>query len=173
MTDYKKLASSTLAAFALVCSVASAHAEDFTATITSTETLIPQGTNKLCPARGMLSASGVATPLGSVQVFATDCVTVLSQGATLQFTQGRMVLTAEDGSGSVIANYQGFFDIAQLPPAQTNLYNMRDGTFTIIGGTGRYTKATGSGALTGKEHVNIDPTVPATGELQASGKIHY
>lgn len=174
MIRHKKFTSSIVAAFALACSVASgAHAETFSAEIVSTELLISQATNKACPARGMLSATGTSEPLGATEVFGTDCVTVLNNGLTLQFNKGRMVLTAIDGTGTVIANYQGYFDFTKPEAPDTNLYTMRDGTFTVIGGTGRYTKATGGGSLSGFEHVNVNPAVPARGELKASGTISY
>ena len=177
MTGYKKHTTSILAAFALVCSFASAAhaAEPFSATISSTEVLIPQPTNKVCPARGMLAASGTSLPLGNVEVMATDCVTSVDNNQTMQFSQGRMVMTATDGSGSVIASYQGAF--IMVPPAeapvQTIRYVMDGGTFTIIGGTGRYKKATGSGFLSGEETVSVNPATPAVGKLVATGTIIY
>lgn len=146
----------------------------FSADITSPEVLIPQTTDKLCPARGMLTASGTSSPLGDSEVLATDCVTMLEGGSTLQFNQGRMVLAANDGNRAVIANYQGFF---HLVPARstgnTRYYLMSDGAFTIIGSTGRYMKATGGGTLSGVESVDANPALLAHGQLQAKGNISY
>jgi hypothetical protein len=118
-----------------------------------------------------VSAGGGTTSLfNPATLGATDCVTAIPGG--FQFDKGLMVFTAPSGD-TINATYQGQF--GSPVPLDNGLvtYTITNATYTIIGGTGLYRRATGTGALSGT--ATIDPTgaLPAQGNLSASGTISY
>jgi hypothetical protein len=142
----------------------------FKATLTTLEYLQPTA---LFPGSGCdpfpLSAISIgvgnASYLGRVAVVATDCVAPFEN--QFVFQRGRIVFTAANGD-SLVASYQGAFVPVSYPT-----YTLNGATFTIVGGTGRFKKATGGGELHGTEQISADPAVPSRGALEATGTISY
>ena len=137
----------------------------FTATGNTTEYLVPTP-NGPCPLAGMTTGSGTATYIGKISLTATDCVTPQADG-TFIFTNGKLVFTASNGD-TVTATYgPGSF----IPTALGSpVYTINYAAFVITGGTGLFKGATGRGELQGYENI---ATVPATGQLQATGVISF
>jgi hypothetical protein len=141
----------------------------FNATFTISELLSVSGITG-CPLAGMISGIGETNLFGKAILAATDCVTPpQSPNAPYIFNAGKFVLTTGSGE-TLFATYQGEF----WPTATLGVYEVRNGSFSITGGTGRYTRAYGQGKLTGEEKLSAQPfTVPATGVLTADGLISY
>jgi len=116
-----------------------------------------------CPTtflQGTTVARGNATHMGSVTLRSTDCV--VQAGGQFTFTDGQLVLTAANGD-QVIATYSGML----LPSAELPVYTLT-GSYTVIGGTGRFEGATGSGTLQGSSNI-----VTGQGGYTATGFIRY
>ena len=133
----------------------------FKASLITQETL---GFNPVaCPTtflQGTTVASGNATHMGSVTLRSTDCV--VQADGQLTFTDGRLVLTAANGD-QIIATYSGML----LPTAELPVYSL-SGSYTVIGGTGRFEGATGSGTLQGSSNI-----VTGRGGYTATGFLRY
>ena len=151
----------TLIALLAPCVYAKKPNVPFKATLNTQETL---GLNPAaCPTtllQGTTVASGKATHMGSVSLRSTDCVVVESGQFT--FTDGRLVLTAANGD-QIIATYSGML----LPSAELPVYSL-SGSYTVIGGTGRFEGATGAGTLQGSSNI-----VTGRGGYTATGFISY
>jgi len=141
----------------------------FKASFTISELLSTSGITG-CPLAGMISGIGETNLFGKAILAATDCVTPpQTSEEPYIFNAGKFVLTTGSGE-TLFATYQGEF----WPTTTLGVYEVRNGSFSITGGTGRYTRAYGQGALTGKETLSAKPfTVPATGVLNADGMISY
>ena len=116
-----------------------------------------------CPTtflEGTTVASGNASHMGSVTLRSTDCV--VQAAGQFTFTDGRLVLTAANGD-QVTANYSGML----LPSAESPVYILT-GSYTVVGGTGRFANATGSGSLQGSNNI-----VTGQGSYTATGFIRY
>jgi hypothetical protein len=154
---------------------AAASAATFSAQVNTTEYLVPMPQLTACPLRGVSAGGGTAT-IGSttapVTMSATDCVSVTPTGG-FAFNNGLLIFTDPNGD-TISASYSGTF-VPVGPSATPGLvdYSIDKATFVVVGGTGRYRRATGSGSLSGTE--TIDPTgaTPAHGVLSASGNIAY
>lgn len=134
-----------------------------------TELLTMTGRSE-CPIAGMISGIGEATLLGKTILAATDCVS-LPTPANPYFnsTNGKFVLTMHTGE-TLFAT----FTVKIAATSTPSLYELTDGTFSITGGTGRYTRAYGSGTLTGQETLSVNPfAIPATGTITVKGIITY
>jgi hypothetical protein len=177
MKNPRKYISCTASALLLASSLAAgaANAESFTASFTTNEILIPQPHVSKCPAKGLASGVGQASVFGGAQLISSDCVVSPDGGPTLIFTNGRMVLSDGDvDKERITATYQGSFSFSEVLPSGHMIYRMNpDATFVITGGTGRYARASGSGSLSGYEVMSPDPTVPAQGNITATGLITY
>jgi hypothetical protein len=141
----------------------------FKATFTISELLSASGITG-CPLAGMISGIGETNLFGKAILAATDCVTPpQSPVAPYIFNAGKFVLTTTSGE-TLFATYYGEF----WPTVELGVYEVKNGSFSIVGGTGRYTRAYGQGTLTGKETLSAQPfTVPAKGVLTADGVISY
>ncbi len=116
-----------------------------------------------CPAtflQGTTVATGNATHMGSVTMLSTDCV--VQADGQIMFTDGQLLLTAANGD-QVNATYSGML----LPGAEAPVYSLT-GSYTVVGGTGRFEGATGSGSLQGSSNI-----VTGQGSYTATGVIRY
>jgi hypothetical protein len=184
MQTHKKCFHVTSAALLFACSVlaSAANAETFTASLTNVELLIPQPMTPSCPQRGVLTGYGDSSLLGSSTAAATDCVTVLDNGAKLKFDHGVMALSTAakapgnpklpKDAGTIFLSYSGTFALTGMTATELT-YTMTSGTFTINGGTGKYARATGGGSMSGQTIGNVNPTIPGKGNLKAEGLISY
>ena len=112
---------------------------------------------------GTTTGTGTASNMGAVTLMATDCIT--PNPPSFAFSNGKLTITAANGD-ELRASYSGTF--LPLPNSiPFTLYTI-SGTFTVTGGTGRFSNATGSGYLNGSENI-----VTRQGQLDATGTISY
>ncbi len=135
----------------------------FSGTLTTQEVLHPDPS--ACPTTpflaGTTTGSGQASHLGAVIGTATDCVTPTSP-VTYSFTNGNLVVTAANGD-QLRVQYAG-----TLAPTATQPIFAITGTYRIVGGTGRFASASGTGAIGGVENL-----ATGQGQLSLNGTISY
>jgi hypothetical protein len=183
LNRFSKLAASSLllvSAFAAGNATARPGTMDFTATFNTTEFLLPA---ENCPS----GVGGIGVGAGTTNLFTKkpasdqttvvlasfDCVTPSVNGATFIFGPGKFTLTGPGGD-TIFATYSGTLYL-EGPDPLTGLPVYKFGTdamFNIQGGTGRYSKAVGSGSIGGTETIN-QASGTAQGKLTAVGKIVY
>jgi len=151
----------------LVAPVALAKSsKPFKATIVISEFIQPIGSSP-CFFLGHISGTGNATHMGKISVSSTDCINFADptnpNPAFLAFSSTEpLVITAANGD-QVRVTYAGTFTIEDG-------VGTINGGYQIVGGTGRFSKATGKGVLQGSENIGV---VPAQGEIQITGTISY
>ena len=152
----------------------------FRAEVTTVETLAPKP--QRCPLTllaGSTTGSGQATHLGAVTLASSDCVlppgVFMPSGVpagvtcgnslegTFRFCDGRLTLTAANGD-QLRAEYSGEL----RPPADPASPYTIAGSYRIVGGTGRFEDACGSGDLEGTMNL-----LTGQGEFRAIGGISY
>jgi hypothetical protein len=129
---------------------------------TSTAADVPR-----CPVLTVeVHGTGHATHLGRLTVDQSNCAAPL--GTTFAITDGEFTLTAANGD-QVVGAYFG-----ELVPLAPPLFSI-DGAFTITGGTGRFTGATGGGDVsgvqnfaTGEATISLVGTVSSVGSTKSS-----
>jgi hypothetical protein len=120
----------------------------------------PAATNP-CPTGTFLlqiSGGGHATQMGAI----TDSQSHCQNPVTGAFTDGQYVLTTVGGD-TIFGSYSG-----QLIPAAGNTFAIQ-GQFTITGGTGRFSGATGGGAASGTQFPNGEATLVLSGTISSVG----
>jgi hypothetical protein len=139
----------------------------FKAAITFNETVQPDGTGTCGPIGssflGTISGTGQATHMGKVSITSRDCITFMS-ATTFTFGSTELVLIAANGD-KISATYTGTFEIEDGVGVIT-------GTYTITGGSGRFSGATGRGTVQGLETLN-PTTFQGQGQVQLTGTISY
>lgn len=171
----------------MFCAIAAGNAyagraQPFSATITTTEQLVMG--SPLCGGQ----PAGVGAGTGTSDVFAknpngapapvgmasTDCVQTDGEQTpgTLTFQNGYFILTGPGGD-SIMAKYTGHLTWDPASAGALPVYKFDDTTqFMIVGGTGRYARASGVGTISGSETVNfLNGT--SKGVLNAVGTISY
>ena len=158
----RRLSLALFAATLLVPTVTMAgSAVPFKASIAITELIT--GGSGACYFTGEISGTGHATHLGHVTLVSHDCINPINQtGTELSFSSTQLVLTAANGD-QIFATYSGTFTI-QGPVGAIA------GGYQIVGGTGRFSHATGAGTVQGVEDVTASPS---KGQIQLSGTISY
>lgn len=159
----------TLACLALVSvvvapmAVAGPATKPFQATIAVTEQFFepPETFPAECDFGVVLSGKGVATGIGVVSVSSVDCAVAREDGYLAFQSLGAITVKAENGD-QVFARYSGLIS----PAGAIN------GSYFILGGTGRFAKATGSGSLNGSETINAE-TGTATGQIKLNGTMGF
>jgi hypothetical protein len=112
----------------------------------------------------MAIGSGKKVYQGDVSADATDCAT-----ATMQFSNGKLTITAVNGD-KLTATYYGSF----IPTApDSTSYIINNGAFAITGGTGYFVGASGTGQLQGTITIPANRVPPFYGNLKATGKITF
>lgn len=167
--------------FAAGSAVAGQGKVEFTASITTTEFLLPA--EQCAPGAGGIGA-GVgttnlftnkpATETTKVVLTSFDCVYPPADGSIgpITFSQGKFTLTGA-GEDTIFATYSGTLNPTGYDPVTGIVaYEFAATTFNIQGGTGRYTKAVGAGTIGGTEAIN-PATSTAQGKLVATGSIVY
>ena len=136
----------------------------FSARLATHETLSFDAT--VCPLFvGKTTGTGTASHMGAVTVTATDCITPNPHSFGFAFSNGKLTLMAANGD-EIRANYSGTF-VPLRHSIPFTLYTI-SGTFTVTGGTGSFSNATGSGDLHGIENI-----LTRQGQLDATGTISY
>ncbi|MBL0420646.1 hypothetical protein JI739_09850 [Ramlibacter sp. AW1] len=124
----------------------------------------PQGQPSL---GGTFTGTGHATHLGAVQISGSHCIT--SEPGTpppaFSLAEGHMTMHSASGD-EVLADYAGVFTLVT-----TGTYTFA-GQYVITGGTGRFSDATGGGALTGTLTGDV-PSFQQSVSLDALGDIRY
>lgn len=186
-----KLASSSLLLAGVLAAanvMAGQGTVDFTAVVNTSEFMLPVAS--CAPAPGLPGFGGIGAGTGTTNLFtnnpATDKTTIVMTSfdcvypdvyqppQVIKFASGRLTLTGAGGD-TIFASYSGSLRVQGPGPLPgTMLYNFdKDGTlFSIEGGTGRYTRASGGGNISGTEITNF-ATGTSQGNLTATGKIIY
>jgi len=159
----RRLSLALFAATLLVPTVTMAgSAVPFKASIAITELIHTVGTGA-CYLTGDISGTGEATHLGHVTLVSHDCINPINEiGTEFSFSSTQLVLTAANGD-QIFATYSGTFTI-QGPVGAIA------GGYQIVGGTGRFSHATGAGTVQGLEDLTASPP---KGQIQLSGTISY
>ena len=110
---------------------------------------------------GTTAGSGQASHLGAVTGSGTDCITPTS-AYTYAFSNGKLTLIAANGD-ELRADYAG-----ALTPSATPPIFVVAGTYRITGGTGRFSGASGTGAVGGLTNLQT-----GQGTLELNGNISY
>ena len=144
----------------LASEVPQASAAAFKATFSITETIHETGTTP-CVLVGDISGIGTATQLRKTTLVSRDCIIPINETATaFVFFSNEVVLTAANGD-QVFARYLGTFTIEGFVGTIV-------GGYEIVGGTGRYSQATGAGAVQGVEDLTT-----GKGQVELTGTISY
>jgi hypothetical protein len=134
-------------------------ARPFKASISITETVQPDTTG-VCPfLAGAISGTGQATHLGKMTLVSRDCITPIGENV-FAFESNQLVLTAANGD-QIFAIYSGIFTTEGAVGAISGGYH-------IVGGTGRFSQATGAGSVQGVEDLST-----GKGQVQLTGTISY
>ena len=126
---------------------------------TSTAADVPEDR---CPVLTVeVHGTGHATHLGRLTGDQSNCAAPL--GTTFAITDGEFTLTAANGD-QIVGTYFG-----ELVPLAPPLFSI-DGPFTITGGTGRFTGATGGGDVSGVQNLATgDATISFVGTVSSVG----
>jgi hypothetical protein len=129
----------------------------FKATVSIAESIQVVGSAP-CLLVGNISGTGTATHVGNISVASTDCINPISETAFSFFSLNKLVITAANGD-QIFATYSGTLSVQ-------GQFGVISGGYLIVGGTGRYTRATGAGTLNGQEDL-----VAGRGQIQLFGTI--
>lgn len=153
-------AGSLLMSVALCASAGNGNAsyQDFTLSGVLQE--VP-GPSARCPSNfgGTIAGFGDSNLFGKVVFLSSDCITPNGSGYT--FSAGHFMITTLTGE-LVFADYSGQF----VPTGVGTNFVFSNATFQVTGGTGRYTKASGGGDLTGGEDM-----ATGKGTIQLKGRV--
>ena len=117
-----------------------------------------------CPSKfgGTISGHGKSNMMGGKVVFiATDCITPV--GSLYNFSNGKFIVMTTSGD-QIFANYSGQF----VPTGEGAKYVFSGATFQVTGGTGKFSRITGGGTLTGGEDM-----ITGVGNIKLSGRVMY
>jgi hypothetical protein len=130
----------------------------FKASVAITEAIQPIGAGP-CFLVGEISGTGQATQLGRVTVVSSDCINPLSP-TLFSFASNQLVLTSANGD-QIFALYSGTLTTEGGVGVIT-------GGYQIVGGTGRFSHATGAGSVQGMEDMST-----GKGLVQLTGTLSY
>ncbi len=121
------------------------------------------GPSLRCPSKfgGTIIGRGEGALTGPVAFIANDCIT--PAGTSFTFSAGKMIILAVAGD-QIFADYSGQF----VPTGVGTQFVFSNATFQVTGGTGKFSKASGGGSLTGGEDM-----ATGQGTIKLSGKISY
>jgi hypothetical protein len=131
----------------------------FKATVDITELIQDPTETDPCYQIGVISGSGVATHLGKVTLVSRDCI-IPKSPTEFAFYSNQLVLTVANGD-QIHATYIGTLTFEGTVGVIT-------GDYYIIGGTGRYSLASGAGTVQGVEDLST-----GQGSVQLTGTISY
>lgn len=155
-----------IAAGAILLAVSSASMADPAVTmpieINGVLTEIP-GPSLRCPSNfgGVIIGRGDGTLTGPVAFIANDCIT--PSGTSFTFSAGKMIVLTVAGD-QIFADYSGQF----VPTGVGSNFVFSNATFQVTGGTGKFSKASGGGNLTGAEDM-----ATGQGSIKLIGRITY
>jgi hypothetical protein len=157
-----RLATSSLLLSASLCATAAAAPAEQAFELKGTLQEIP-GPSARCASKfgGTILGAGNSALLGRVVFISSDCITPM--GPLYTFSDGRFIITTVTGE-QVYASYSGQF----VPTGEGTTYVFSNASFQITGGSGRYARASGGGALNGTEDM-----VTGRGKVQLTGRILF
>jgi hypothetical protein len=136
----------------------------FNATIAITESIELIGAPP-CILVGNISGTGLATQLGKVTLVSSDCINPTDETFTafsfFSLPENYVVLTVVANGDQIFAMYSGILTTEGPVGVIT-------GGYQIVGGTGRYSQATGAGTVHGVEDMST-----GKGKVQLTGTISY
>jgi hypothetical protein len=149
----------------LAASASASAAEWMVQTLEVEGTLVEAtGPADRCPSKfgGTISGHGNSAMMGGKVVFiATDCITPAPP--LFNFSNGKFVVMTTSGD-QIFANYSGQF----VPTGEGAKYVFSGATFQVTGGTGKFSRITGGGTLTGGEDM-----ITGAGNIKLSGRVMY
>ena len=111
---------------------------------------------------GTISGHGTSELMGGKVVFiATDCITPAPP--LFNFSNGKFIVMTTSGD-QIFANYSG----QMVPTGEGMKFVFSGATFQVTGGTGKFAKVSGGGALTGGEDM-----ATGAGTIKLSGRVLY
>ncbi len=111
---------------------------------------------------GTISGHGSSVMMGGKVVFiATDCITPVPP--LFNFSGGKFIVMTTSGD-QIYANYSG----QMVPTGVGANYVFSGASFQVTGGTGKFSKVTGGGTLTGGEDM-----LTGAGNIKLSGRVLY
>ena len=122
------------------------------------------GPTDRCPSKfgGTISGHGESNLMGGKVVFiATDCITPAPP--LFNFSGGKFIVMTTSGD-QIFANYSG----QMVPTGEGAKYVFSGATFQVTGGTGKFSKVSGGGNLTGGEDM-----ITGAGTIKLSGRVQY
>jgi hypothetical protein len=137
---------------------AAQSAVSFKSTISINESIQPSSAAQ-CFLVGDISGAGLATQLGKVTVVSSDCINPISQ-TSFSFASNQLVFTVGNGD-QIFAMYNGML-------TSEGGVGVISGGYQLIGGTGRYSQATGAGTVQGVEDMTT-----GKGLVYLNGTISY
>lgn len=121
------------------------------------------GPSLRCPSKfgGTIIGRGEGKLTGPVAFIANDCIT--PSGTSFTFSAGKMIIIGVGGD-QIFADYSGQF----VPTGAGSQFVFSNASFQVTGGTGKFSKASGGGSLTGAEDM-----ATGQGTIKLSGNISY
>lgn len=121
------------------------------------------GPSLRCPSKfgGTIIGRGEGKLTGPVAFIANDCIT--PSGTSFTFSAGKMIIIGVGGD-QIFADYSGQF----VPTGVGTSFVFSNASFQVTGGTGKFSRASGGGSLTGGEDM-----ATGQGTIKLSGKISY
>jgi hypothetical protein len=111
---------------------------------------------------GTISGHGTSKMMGGKVVFiATDCITPTPP--LFNFSNGKFIVMTTSGD-QIFANYSG----QMVPTGEGMKFVFSGASFQITGGTGKFSKVSGGGLLTGSEDM-----ATGTGTIKLTGRALY
>jgi hypothetical protein len=153
-------AGSLLMSVALCASAGNGNASYKDFTLSGVLQEVP-GPSARCPSNfgGTIAGFGDTNLFGKVVFLSSDCITPNGSGYT--FSAGHFMITTLTGE-LIFADYSGQF----VPTGEGSNFVFSNATFQVTGGTGRYTKVSGGGDLTGGEDM-----ATGKGTIQLNGRL--
>jgi hypothetical protein len=120
------------------------------------------GLNPDCPSGygGTTTGTGKSSHMGKISIAANDCITL---GDNHYEFIGKLTITAANGD-KLSGDYSG----SLVPTDAVLVYSFSNATFQITGGTGRFSKASGSVELQGNQDIKT-----GKGKMEADGTVSY
>lgn len=121
------------------------------------------GPSLRCPSKfgGVTIGRGEGALTGPVAFIANDCIT--QSGTLFTFSAGKLIVLTVAGD-QIFADYSGQF----VPTGVGSNFVFSGATFQVTGGTGKFSRASGGGNMTGAEDIST-----GEGTIKLSGHITY
>ena len=128
----------------------------FKATVAITELIQP---GDQCFLEGDISGTGLATHLGKVTLVSSDCINPANEtGTKFSFFSNELVITVVANGDQIRAAYSGSLTFE-------GTVGVISGGYQNVGGTGRFSHASGAGAVQGVKEITGHGSVQLTGTI--------